>query len=61
MYLCMDSMLLLTEFWLLLVLVVMVAVAVTSGNSDVPMSLLVAVTMETFEVFSVEKYMWYTM
>ena len=31
----------------------MVAVAVTSGTFDVPISLLVAVAMETFKLFSV--------
>ena len=43
---------LLTALWLLLALVVMVAVAVTSGTSDVPTSLLVAVAMATFNVLS---------
>ena len=46
---------LLTEFWFLLDLVVMVAVAVTRGTSDVPISLLVAVAMETFKVLSAKQ------
>ena len=40
----------LTALWFLLDLVVMVAVALTSGKFDEPRSLLVAVAMATFEV-----------